>query len=308
LNKLEILRGFHHKRWKPNGKAKVTIAIGLICKRAIIIASDSQTTYGAAKSLDCQKISLVQFRDAQVAVAASGISELSNKAVQIMQRKAKDISLETPETVPSVAQDAVREIRNHLVEINKGCFTDEGWKRFFIEENPFELLVGFYFKEHPHLFTINLDWAIPILVTGRYKGTGGGKNFAEYLLKEYLQSDPDFEFGLAVSVAVIDKTIDNIDGCGRPIWLGMVWPDDPVLLEARRRRFAGTDKPVLESRANWLAREEIDTLLSEVNINDKTAATTRSEQIREILKKYNKKRLDQMEAEIKVSQSVGESA
>ena len=98
---LERWRKMRHRIRKT--KPQVTIAIGLISRKKghpqIIFASDSQTTYGAAKSLDAQKISIVNFGYAQILVAQAGSADLADKAIEIMRKKAKDVRLENSETV-----------------------------------------------------------------------------------------------------------------------------------------------------------------------------------------------------------------
>ena len=105
----------------------MTIAIGLIVKAAqnrqgvIIFACDSQTTYpGGQKRLDAKKIKVVEFADAQILIALAGSAELADRAIEIMQRNAKSIALENDDTAVKVAQDAMREVRNHLKELNGG--------------------------------------------------------------------------------------------------------------------------------------------------------------------------------------------
>jgi hypothetical protein len=144
-NSLERYRIPPQRFRKLNPHPKVTVAIGLISSKKgrpphMIFASDSQTTYGAAKSLDAQKISVVNFADAQVLVAQSGLAELADAAIEIMRKRAKDVPLENEESAAKIVQESVRELRNHFLEINRGCnFTEDGWKSFFRDENAFTL-------------------------------------------------------------------------------------------------------------------------------------------------------------------------
>jgi hypothetical protein len=91
------------------------------------LASDSQTTYGATKSLDSQKINRVDFPKCEVLVAQSGSAELADKAVEIMCRKASGAKPENHESILKVVQESVREVRDSLIETNKGCgFSEDG--------------------------------------------------------------------------------------------------------------------------------------------------------------------------------------
>jgi hypothetical protein len=151
LNRLEWRRSFPQKWRKSKLRPKVTIAIGVINgsgpNEHILFASDSQTTTGGAKSLDAKKIRVVAFANLQILVAQSGTAELADKAIDIMERKSAGLLVTSEDTVCGVVQEAVREIRSHLQEINKGCITtDDGWKQYFLGENFFNLLFGFYFE------------------------------------------------------------------------------------------------------------------------------------------------------------------
>lgn len=92
-----------------------------------------------------------------------------------MQRKAKGKALENDQTAPLIAAESIREIRNHLKSINEGMIiSEDGWKRFFRDENGFELMMGYFFEETPHLCTIDIDWVLPIPVRHNYKAIGIG--------------------------------------------------------------------------------------------------------------------------------------
>lgn len=188
------------------------------------MASDSQTTYpGGQKRLDARKITVVKFANANILVAQADSADLADKAIENLQRIAKDIKVEDAEAIPKAVQSAVREVRNYLVDLNKGCsFSDDAWKRFFRDDNAFTLLFGYYFQGNPYLYTIDIDWCLPIPVKNKFKAVGRGAALGEFLLKEFGESSPDFEFGEIISTAVVEKVIENVEGCGRPSWFGIV--------------------------------------------------------------------------------------
>lgn len=279
----------------------MTIAIGLICKKqgrppAIILASDSQTTSGATKSLDAKKITIVNFRDAQVLVAQAGTADLADKAIDLMQKKAKHKKLENDETVGGVAQESIMEIRAHLIEINKGCnFSEDAWKRFFFEDNFFELMVAYYFDFKPCLFTINVDWTMPIPVKAPFKAIGIGKNVGEMLLREYHQCDPDFEFGYVVAASVVEKTIDNADGCGRPTWMGHAFPLPKEALtkyqamEANAKAANRMPVPYRKSLCSLVAGKDMATVVDEITKAELGAMAHKQRQLLTIIQKIANK-------------------
>ena len=306
---LERWRKIRHRLRKT--KPKVTIAIGLISRIKgrpphMIFASDSQTTYGAAKSLDAQKISIVNFADAQILVAQAGMADLADATIEIIRKNAKDIPFKNEETAAKIVQDSVRELRNHFLEINGACnFTDETWKIFFRDENAFTLMFGYYFDRKPYLYTIDPDWCMPIPVKHPYKAIGIGRDYGEILLREFNQIDPDFEYAQIIAASVVEKTIDNVDGCGRPTWMGFVCPEQQDVLEEYKKqkeafKQAGQkpDRPFLRSIAHLFDQNTISWVTDSLNLEEKNYRTQHKERILTVLKKIQARR-DEWEKQIR---------
>ncbi len=110
-NNLAIIRS---KSWKTPTRPKVTIAIGIISKSKtsrygngqIVLASDSQTTFGSAKSLDTKKISVVKFSNCSILVVQAGSADLADRAIEIPKEKAKELPMEDYETAANLVQKA----------------------------------------------------------------------------------------------------------------------------------------------------------------------------------------------------------
>ncbi len=282
---------------KPKRRPKVTIAIGLICKKEahqqllatskIYLASDSQTTRGGTKSLDAQKINVVSFPFYEVLIAQAGSAELADKVIELIQAKAQNTKVVRYETILETIQQSVREIRNHLVELNQGCgFSDEAWKRFFLEENYFQLMVAFFYEQKPYLYTIDIDWCLAIPAKSNYCAIGAGKNMAEFLIREFLQSDPNLEHAFTISAAVVEKTIDNVDGCGRPTWIGYAFPMPPRFDTPQKCAVSLVERPLIDILANELRDAEMK------------SAATRKEQLLEILRTTSQKHLSTLESQV----------
>src|SRR5208282_4826644 len=104
----------------------VTIAIGLISKTTqfkktrhsnitncthnsvIVMASDSQSTYGSAKRVNPNKISEIEFLNGKIMVAQAGSVEFGDKVIEIMEKKAAVTKLEEPETAAKIALESLR--------------------------------------------------------------------------------------------------------------------------------------------------------------------------------------------------------
>lgn len=129
-------------------KPRVTIIAGLICKDAIVLASDGQVTDSPSKLPDAKKITEVQFLNGKALIAESGSVALSNHAVQICRSKARQTDMQSADDiVAQTLQASVRQVRNEQVALYpKRKYTLEEWQKYFRDENPCELMVAYYFK------------------------------------------------------------------------------------------------------------------------------------------------------------------
>ena len=276
---------------KPKRNPKVTIAIGLIerekskDKRSrIVFASDTQLTDGAAKRINTNKISIINFSDAQIMVAMADSVEAGDRTVELMRRVAKDASLDSPESGIKTAQAALREVRNHLKDWYKeGGIDDE---RLFWTEYPLNLLVGYYFESKPYLWSIGIRNGLYSPVNS-FEAIGGGKDFAYALLKDYSFADPDFEYGFVAAVSIIDKTIDYIDGCNRPIRAGHVWETSNDVLT--RLKEIKARPPIYKCHANIAEQSEIQLVVNEFKTQEGKFKNKQKEQMLAIVKKVREK-------------------
>src|SRR5208282_6612597 len=85
----------------------------------IVMASDSQSTYGSAKRVNPNKISEIEFLNGKIMVAQAGSVEFGDKVIEIMEKKAAVTKLEEPETAAKIALESLRELQNHLIDWHK---------------------------------------------------------------------------------------------------------------------------------------------------------------------------------------------
>jgi 20S proteasome alpha/beta subunit len=270
----------------------MTIAIGLISRNvgpnpAILMATDSQLTRETSKRSDSKKIRVVEFSNAHVLVAQAGQDALSNSAIDIFSKKAKSELITEIETPIKLIQESVREVRKHLSDVNQGCnFSDDAWRRYF-KENNFELIVGYFFNRRPCLYTIDIDWCFPTSVRGSYVAIGIGRDLGEFLLGEYWHLDPGFENAWPIAVSVVEKVIDNVNGCDRPTCVGIVYP----LPEEHVRQKQLLNKPSPESQAMIVHEDEIKPLIEELRVEEEKMKRSQAGQMKRVLKRAGKRRL-----------------
>lgn len=195
----------------------MTLIVGIICKDAIVLAADSQTTKGTAKQLGTNKISIVEFENGKALVAESGSTSLSISAIQTFQRKAKGKQIEDDLTIAKTAEEAVREINTSLTSLHPQCNSPIEWQNFFYQDiNYFELMVAYYFDGKPHLYKLNPLWCIPVPATSYFMTSGIAGDLANYILQEHTEPTMDSEFASVIAIKVIEDAIEYVEGCGSP--------------------------------------------------------------------------------------------
>ncbi len=212
----------------------MTLIVGIVCKDAIVLAADSQTTYFPSKILGTNKISAVNFSNGKALVAEAGLVSLSNTAVHIFQNKAKATEIKDEETVAKVCQQAVQEIRQHQISLfPRRKYSLEEWKAYFRDQSDFILTVAYYFNDKPYLYNISLNECTLHKITSEFSATGCGESFGNYLLKQesdhgegFKKMDSDLASVIAIKVA--DAAAEYVDGCGRPIKVALIQPPMPV--------------------------------------------------------------------------------
>ncbi|MGA2180917.1 MAG: hypothetical protein ABSH15_15225 [Verrucomicrobiota bacterium] len=226
-------------RYKTNRHStkgpKVTIAIGFVCPLrdkklafgalpSIWMASDSQATYDETKRENPNKIRVIDFANGQILVAQADSVEVGDRMIEILRPKAKATKMVDSQTAVKTVRAALLEVRNELLECNKGITID--LEKFFWTEHRLNLLIGYFFNGQPHLYKMNIYRGLYTLVDS-FEAIGGGQSLGYFLLKEYAQADPYFQGEFPVAVDVVNKVIENVDGCERPIWVANVIPLPP---------------------------------------------------------------------------------
>jgi 20S proteasome alpha/beta subunit len=196
-------------------KIPVTIIVGIITKDEIVLASDSQTTFGTSKLTDVEKISMVEFSNTTALVAESGAAEQSGMAVELMQKKARGVKLTDYAMMAELAQQSLREVRSYLIKLNEGCnFTEDKWERYFRDENPVELMTANYFEGTPYIYTVSLHTCMANRAKLHYQAIGCGANIGGYMLSELSYPKMDSELATAIAVYVVESVKKHDAYCG----------------------------------------------------------------------------------------------
>ena len=207
----------------------MTIIVGIVCgdpASHIVLASDSQATCGSLKRCDARKITEVEFGDKSVLIAQAGSAELSSKAIDILEERAKGVVIADKFTVPRLAEESVREVRRRLVSLYEGQdFPAAEQERYFRDDNPFELMVAYWFEGKPYLCTVNISTCFAQLHHSHYHSIGCGANLADYILPELIIPNMPWKAAVFSALLVVEKVKQYDAYCGGPARLGIITPD-----------------------------------------------------------------------------------
>jgi 20S proteasome alpha/beta subunit len=247
----------------------MTILLGLICEGGIVIATDTQGT-GDNFSLPSDKISIVNFKGDKTLVAKAGNCLLSNRTVEIIQEKADDIELNHPRQLVGLAESAIRQIRDQMI--------DEDQKKW-IAENPFELLLAQCGPYEPSLFL-----ATSLGITNKfekyYATAGCGAELAECLLNEFILKPKTVAEAVAVAVYIVGKVKRYDPFCGGPTTIKVA----PRISNFPQKEEGGLSKDGLFKVFDW-PQDYVDDLERELAVSEQAGRPKRMEMLSDTLKK-----------------------
>ena len=263
----------------------MTIIVAIVSEYEIVVASDSQTTFGTSKRSDVDKISKVEFADGAVAlVAESGSAQLSGKAIELLQRKAKGRKLDDYRLVAELAEESLREVRNSQIQINVGCdFTGDKWERYFRDEYPVELLLAYYFEDKPYIFTVDLNTCTSNKTTLHYEAVGCGANLGGYLLGELSYQNMDPELATAIAVYVVESVKKHDAYCGGATKVAVV--------RRKPKTWAGFPSAADVPLSKIYSRREVEKMVEIVSEMDKKTKKQRHTIIQKALTKENTRQM-----------------
>jgi 20S proteasome alpha/beta subunit len=193
--------------WRKRERYRVTILAGIICEKAIIVGADSRLTdLGDGSTEDVDKINIVAFGNDHVLVAEGGVPSITNRIVEIMREKAKDVRILRWQDVTQVLEDSVQDVKLKLDEEQKQLGRDY----------PSSILFAFYANNHPYLFTWNniFGFGLAEVAKRHFVTVGAGKSLADYFLSELVDVDTKDELRLMALIYTVLKIKDTNGLCG----------------------------------------------------------------------------------------------
>jgi 20S proteasome alpha/beta subunit len=169
-------------------KTPVTLIIGIKCKDAVVLASDSQITYGNAKRTDGVKMTTVYLDPYRpVLLAEAGDISVSSRYAGIFGALAAGKKTETVEGLRSIAQEAMYLLRTEIRSSHFQCTTEELDEIFRKQGVECAIMLGFYLQGKPHIVTVDLRAPLAVISKFYYEAIGCGAPLGQYLLSEHTQ-------------------------------------------------------------------------------------------------------------------------
>ena len=236
------------------------------------MAADSQITAGELKIPGANKINVINFPHGKRALLAeAGIVPLSNRMVALVKEGARKADSVAENTIPLIVQEAVMQVRGEQMKLYPGHHSLAEWQDYFQRLSPAALLLAFYHRNKPRLYTITLDGCIPHKARERFAIAGCGDYLGNYLLREYTTANTRCRFGAFVAVKIAQEVSRYVEGCGLPIKAAVIQPG-PRILASELKMMSRRDvdrlcedrvfvfpEAHIERLAGMIAKEEIVT-------------------------------------------------
>jgi 20S proteasome alpha/beta subunit len=208
---------------KTNRKP-VTLIVGIICTDGIVIAGDSQTSWGAAKSWDAQKITDLEHANGHAIIAESGAVITSSNIVEELAKQVPEKQLFEKYGLPGLVKMAVLKVREELRRQHFSCTSEE--LQNVIERNELDatLMVAHYEKDTPRIETIKFTVGITNRSKSFFEVVGSGSDLAHYLLSNLCLPGMEMDCAEATIMAVhVVETVKRHDPyCGGPTRVGVL--------------------------------------------------------------------------------------
>jgi 20S proteasome alpha/beta subunit len=211
----------------------VTILVGIITKKGVVLASDSQAEASAGvdyKRLDYTKIYDFTFNGTSVGILGAGEGRFVARATEIIQDLAKGKKFDTARAIADVAEDAMNSITKRYFVDRMKTLMDTGTKLPSLQGEMtanFALLLGVYCGNKPSIFAVSPDGVAAR--EERYAAMGSGESTAEYLLARLYDDELTIDEAITTAVYVVEE-VKKIDAhCGGPTQVLVITADGAVM-------------------------------------------------------------------------------
>src|SRR6266540_918011 len=296
-NGLSLTRRKVARKRKP-----VTLIVGIVCPDGIVVASDSQTTWGSGKSWTAQKMTEMIYAYGRTLVAESGAVLTSAAVVGKLSEMANDKKLFGEHSLSELAESAVRKVRDKLRSQNFDCSSEE--LQQFIEANELdaELMIAQYVGIAAQIDTIKLSIGLSHRAKSFFETVGSGSDLANYLLTDLCDPKMNSREASVIAVHTVETVKRHNPYCGGPTKLGILqppndWSGMDIVLPPEYEKLvqSGTLLPgFFQHEPILLSRTEIDDIVKIVAEVESETRQKRGEILRDALKRASAERMDEI--------------
>lgn len=222
---------------RTNRKNRVTIVVGLIGKQAdpetngIVLASDSQTTWGTLQRSDTEKMSAITFADGKkVLIAQSGDSTFGSRTLEAIQLEASRTRCDDYRKPAEAVEAAIRFVKAEAIRLNNFENSPDVALEF-LNEHSFSMMIAYYFADQPQLYVIdsNIGFATK---QKDYAAIGCGGTVAELILSRS-EVGSLLSHEAAITAVYTVEEVKRVDAfCGGPTKLAVIFQNGDVAYEA----------------------------------------------------------------------------
>jgi 20S proteasome alpha/beta subunit len=203
----------------------VTLIIGTICKDAIVMASDSQTTREGSKRTDAEKLLSLRFGTDRVLLGHAGNAGNSARAIEILSELAKDKPLDDYRMPADLARQAMIQLKHELKQQYCDCTVEQLREMIWKEELQSELMLAYYYKGKPYIFTVDLAVGRSDKEKSWYSAIGCGANLGSYLLSEHTQAGMNASVASCLAAYILETVCKHDSYCSPPVKIAVIIND-----------------------------------------------------------------------------------
>ena len=136
----------------------MTLIVGIVCKDAILLAGESETTREVAKYQNTHKLHLVGFENGHAMIGEAGSAYPAGACMDIFRRKAANTAITSEDTIAETLNESFRDYARGCIGPALGDIQSQEFHSF--DKNRFDFLLGVYFGGRPHLYSFSSMFGI----------------------------------------------------------------------------------------------------------------------------------------------------
>jgi 20S proteasome alpha/beta subunit len=215
----------------------MTIIVGIVCGKALVMASDSQamTSRGVdVKRLDYTKIYKFDLNsDLKVLITGAGETPFITRAVEVLQSRWREKRVTTNRELADLAEETMNMIQKRYVvdrlkelgvakskDLGKSGLEDSFALQELGRTPAFVLMLGVLDRTEASIYIIHPDGVAEKVE--RYSSLGSGSAYAEYLLARLCCQGLEIDEAIKLGIYVVEEVKKIDPNCGGPTQLSVI--------------------------------------------------------------------------------------